>query len=387
MAFPTDAVLQRFSGRPSVTSPGGLMPSDLGAGGLPVNAAEVLTEVAGIAAAPGTLAERAEALLAQVHRVVRFDAGWVALLPPDQDSYVPLARSGYDERIRGYLDSPSVLEEVELVGLSRSRRPIRGRDLPFPPSEVPGWAEYMEPVGFRDGVSTGLFAPEGRYLGVLALHMQQTDGVSEAARDLLEVLAAPIASALDPLRSLATIAGIVHEATAGIVLAPSGAVLPLPGLPDHRLLSRGTRVLTAATLQLAEGGPHVSFLAPLPEPEGRETHARITVLDAPPDLQVFAAAVVLVSPAGDLHGLSGRELQVLGLLVIGASNDGIAGALGITARTVEVHVDHVRAKLSAPSRTTAAARALRLGLFVPSPLVVRPGAPFVHDAPHGRPPS
>jgi hypothetical protein len=36
--------------------------------------------------------------------------------------------------------------------------------------------------------------------------------------------------------------------------------------------------------------------------DGEETHARITVLGAPPDLQLFAAAVVLVSPAGDLHG-------------------------------------------------------------------------------------
>jgi DNA-binding NarL/FixJ family response regulator len=56
---------------------------------------------------------------------------------------------------------------------------------------------------------------------------------------------------------------------------------------------------------------------------------------------------------------------VLGLLVTGASNQRIAEGLGITARTVELHVDHVRAKLAAPSRTTAAARALRLGLFVP----------------------
>jgi DNA-binding NarL/FixJ family response regulator len=56
---------------------------------------------------------------------------------------------------------------------------------------------------------------------------------------------------------------------------------------------------------------------------------------------------------------------VLGLLVTGASNQRIAEGLGITARTVELHVDHVRAKLAAPSRTTTAARALRLGLFVP----------------------
>jgi DNA-binding NarL/FixJ family response regulator len=348
------------------------MPSDLGAGGVPLDSAEMLRDVAGIAAETGTLAERAEALLAQVQRVVRFDAGWIALLPSEQYSHVPLARSGYDERVCGHLDSPSVLEDAELVGLSRSRRPIRGRDLPFPPSEVPGWAEYLEPAGFRDGVSTGLFTPEGRYLGVVALHTRVADQVSDAARDLLGLLTTSIASAVDPLRSLATITGMVRRAAAGIVLTPFGAVLPLPGLPDHRLLAPGSGVLAAATVQLAEGGPYASFLAALPSMDGadsKETHARITVLAAPPDVRLFAAAVVLVSPAGDLHGLSHRELQVLGLLVTGASNERIAVALGITARTVELHVDQVRAKLAAPSRTAAAARALRLGLFVPFSLV------------------
>jgi hypothetical protein len=102
----------------------------------------------------------------------------------------------------------------------------------------------------------------------------------------------------------------------------------LPGLPDHRLLAPGSDVLAAASAQLADGGPHSSFLAPLPGIGGDETHARITALTVPTDLQLFAATVVLVSPAGDLHGLSHRELQVLGLLVTGASNERIAGAPG-----------------------------------------------------------
>jgi DNA-binding CsgD family transcriptional regulator len=203
--------------------------------------------------------------------------------------------------------------------------------------------------------------------------------VSDTTRDLLLVCAAPIAAAVDPWRSMATIAGVVQRATAGIVFAPSGAVLPLPGLPDHRLLAPGSGVLAAAAVQLTQGGLYASFLAPLSTQDaaeaggadGTQTHARITVLAAPPDVRPFAAAVVLISPAGDLHGLSPRELQVLGLLVTGASNERIAAALGITVRTVEVHVDHLRAKLTAPTRTAAAARALRLGLFVPSSLHVR----------------
>jgi DNA-binding CsgD family transcriptional regulator len=355
---------------PFVVPPGGLMPSDRDGGGLPGGTAEILTEVAGIADGPGSLAERAEALLAQLQRVVRFDAGWITLLPADQDAHVAVARSGYDERICGHLDSASVLEEVELVGLSRSRRPLRGRDLPFPPSEVPTWAEYLEPAGFRDGVSTGLFTPEGRYLGLLALHTRAADQVSDAARDLLEVLAAHIADAVDPLRSLATIAQVVGRAAAGIVLAPSGAVLPLPGLPGHRLLAPGSAVLIAAALRLTRGGPLASFLAALPGPTGREgaeTHVRVTVLAVPPDVRLFAAAVVLVSPAGNLRGLTPRELEVLGLLIEGYSNGEIAHALVVAQRTVAAHLEHILVKLSAPSRTLAAVRAERSGLYVPFP--------------------
>ena len=88
--------------------------------------------------------------------------------------------------------------------------------------------------------------------------------MSEAARDLIGLLATCIASAVDPLRTLSTVAALVQRAAAGVVLAPSGAVLALPGLPDHRLLTPGSAVLAAARVQLAEAGPYASFLAPLP---------------------------------------------------------------------------------------------------------------------------
>ena len=350
------------------------MPSDPGAGGLPVNAAEILTEVAGIAAAPGTLAERGEALLAQMQRVIPFEAGFIALLPPGENAHVPVIRHGYDDRTNGHLDSPEFLQDLELGGQRRTRHPVQHVDSLVPQAEIPVWADYLLPAGFRGALGVALFTPDHRYLGLLGVTTERATPTDSDACNLAELLAEQVAAAVDPWRALATIAGMVHTASAGIVLAPSGTVQPLPGRPDHRLLAPGSGVLAAATVQLAEGSPYASFLAPLPgedveeREEGVGTHARITVLAVPPDLHLFAAAVVLVSPAGDLCGLSRRELQVLGLLVTGASNQRIAEGLGITARTVEVHLDHARAKLGAPSRTTAAARALRLGLFVPSSL-------------------
>jgi DNA-binding CsgD family transcriptional regulator len=353
-----------------------------------MNPAAIVREFAGLAAEPGGLAERADALLRQVLRVVRSDAGLITLLPPDEDRYLSLARSGYDERIRRFQEGSAYLEDVELAGLRRARRPVRLRDLPVPPSELIGWAEYLEPAGFRDGMGTALFTSDGRYLGALGLDTEAAGAMTDAVRELVGLLATPIAAGVDPWRSLTTIAGLVEGATAGIVLTPSGLVQPLPGLPAHPLLDVGSGVLAVATAQLTEGGLHASFLAPLPATgeeaaqDGAATHVRITVLAAPRDVRCFAAAVVLVGPPGEVHGLSAQELQVLGLLVTGASNERIAVALGISRRTVEGHVDHVRAKLAGRSRTAAVARALRLGLFVPPALFVRRSA----RAPRGTPP-
>jgi DNA-binding NarL/FixJ family response regulator len=61
--------------------------------------------------------------------------------------------------------------------------------------------------------------------------------------------------------------------------------------------------------------------------------------------------------------LSPQELQVLRLLVEGTSNKQIACKLEIAERTVEFHVENVLKKLEVSSRTEAAVKAVRLGLF------------------------
>jgi DNA-binding NarL/FixJ family response regulator len=87
---------------------------------------------------------------------------------------------------------------------------------------------------------------------------------------------------------------------------------------------------------------------------------------------------VLLSPAGDLRGLTPRELEVLGLVVDGCSNQQIARALVVAPRTVAAHLEHILVKLHASSRTLAAVRAERQGLYVPPPVTdgrpVRPTA-------------
>jgi DNA-binding NarL/FixJ family response regulator len=61
-------------------------------------------------------------------------------------------------------------------------------------------------------------------------------------------------------------------------------------------------------------------------------------------------------------GLTGRQVQVLGLLGQRLTNAEIAGRLGLSVRTVDTHVAAVLGKLGLHDRRHAAARAAELGL-------------------------
>ena len=66
---------------------------------------------------------------------------------------------------------------------------------------------------------------------------------------------------------------------------------------------------------------------------------------------------------GLAEALTARELEVLGMLAAGRSNQAIASELVVTLDTVKKHVSHVMDKLGAANRTEAVARARELSLI------------------------
>jgi DNA-binding CsgD family transcriptional regulator/tetratricopeptide (TPR) repeat protein len=127
----------------------------------------------------------------------------------------------------------------------------------------------------------------------------------------------------------------------------------LIGLPD-----RGKRVRPAPDEEvLVAVGPG---LPKSPEPELVGAGSSSVALRA----GGLASAFMGPPPARrkDTFGLSGREREVLGLIVEGRTNREIGERLFISQKTVGVHVGNILAKLGVSGRVEAATAALRLGL-------------------------
>jgi DNA-binding CsgD family transcriptional regulator len=323
--------------------------------------------LAATAASAGTTSERAQALLEILRRIVPFDGAWLALADPLGHGYGSLASVDLDVSVVDFLSGPLMALDIEVTGTDRARPPLSPSDLPYPAEELPTWAECLIPAGIHEALALALFAPAGRHVGFLALLSGSRRPPSQATRRRLGRLAPVLAHGIDPMRSLLTAAHLVRAATAGVVLCADGGCQALPGLEADALLAPRSPVMAVARERIREGHVYSSFLWPLGGPHAPDGHVRVTVLAAPDDVPPGLAGLALLSPATDLHGLTPREMQVLGLLVEGRSNQEIAHTLVVAPRTVATHLEHILGKLAAPTRTHAAVRAERDGLYVPAP--------------------
>jgi hypothetical protein len=325
-------------------------------------------ELAEIAAGTTTLQQRAQAVLERLGHILPFDAAWLAVRDPERRRHTPVATTGPAEPLRRYFLTPEADAEVDQLHLNRWRPPMLAGEIPIPLPELRAWAEHLLPAGFRGGLAAGLFTPTGRHLGFLSLLSEDPHRPDEIDRRIVGAVASVIAAELDRTREIFETARIVEGAAAGVVLTRGGDTLTLPGLPDHRLLTRGSPILTTAARELADTRAHISFLAPLPGCD-REPLVRVTAFDcAVPELDNLSAAVLL-SPPGDLRGLRTLDLRVLGLLVDGTTSiPAIAAVLGVDAARVADALGAALVGLSAANLTAAAVGALRAGLRIPPQL-------------------
>jgi DNA-binding CsgD family transcriptional regulator len=304
-------------------------------------------------------------MLQTLRRLVPFDAAWLAVADPMSSRYTSVASTDLDHGTLEYLSGPQMAHDIEVAGTDRARPPLSPSDLPYPATEIPTWAEWFIPTGFHEALGVALFDGGQRHVGHLTLLFSSKEPPSLVERRRLHQLTPLLARGSDPLRSLAAAARLVRGATAGAVLCRDSATRPLPGLDGDALLAEGSPVVTIARSCIDEGQVFASFLWPRGGRHAPDGHVRVTALAGPGEAPASVLGTVVLSPVTDLRGLTPRELEVLGLLVDGCSNQQIARALVVAPRTVAAHLEHILVKLGAPTRTLAAVRAEREGLYVP----------------------
>ena len=293
-------------------------------------------EVLDIAASTEPLLERARGIVETLDRWLRVDAVWLRLSDPQSKVFATVGSGGLEQSVLDRLDLPTVAD------------PDSRASLGIPLSE-PGLG----------------------HLGMLSLLFERAEPPSPAVRAELSGLAPVIARGVSPVRSLLATARLVRGATAGAVLLRDGTCLGLPGFEEHHLLLADSAVVAIARKSLLRGQVYRSFLWPTDETPGSAPtthhthHTHLTVLAAT-DAPSFVLGTVLASPDAQCRGLTPRELEVLGLLVAGRSNQQVANRLRITSRTVATHVEHILHKLDVPTRTQAAVLAERDGCYVPA---------------------
>ncbi len=322
-------------------------------------------ELAEIADSTSPRPQRSQDMLQSLRRLVPFDAAWLAIADPLSSSYACVASTDLDERTLQYLSGPTMAHDIEVTHTDPARPPLSPSDLPYPAADLRTWAECLTPAGFHEALGVALFDGDQRHVGHLALLFSSKEPPSLVMRRRLHQLTPVLARALDPLRSLGAAARVVRGATAGMVLCRDSVTRPLPGLDGDALLAEGSPVLTVARSCIDDGQVFASFLWPRGGRHAPDGHVRVTVLASPREASAGLLGAVVLSPVTGLRGLTPRELEVLGLLVDGCSNQQIARALVVAPRTVAAHLEHILVKLDAPTRTLAAVRAAREGLFVP----------------------
>ncbi|GAB1688560.1 LuxR C-terminal-related transcriptional regulator [Krasilnikovia sp. M28-CT-15] len=332
-------------------------------------ALELTAEINRVTPASDDLADDLDFMWDLMKRIVPFAAGWIGTLDEDQRGYTTVTSVGHDRDSLAYMESEELTELRKSSGLLQQRQPMRLRDAPPHTVELPCWSGHWWPAGFREGLAVPLVTHDGRHLGVLALHTGTVTQPTAEARDVIGAIAPAITAVLDPMNSLAGLAQLVQGATAAAVVDRRGTVTPLPGMATDPLLTRCPGVVPTAVDGLTDRVRHTAFLCPVPADDGREGYVQVTGLACPASTPENLVVLVLISPPGDLCTLTHRELVVLGLVIEGHANRDIAARLFITARTAAAHLEHIRAKLHAPTRTAAAVLATRRGLYIPYRLI------------------
>jgi hypothetical protein len=320
--------------------------------------AALRAEMAQIAEAAGSVAQRADALLGCLCGMIPVDAAWIAVRDPETHRHRQVGSRGDVGALARYFALPEADEEVEHLGLNQFQPPVPASALPIPLAETRAWGEYLLPAGFNDGVAMALFTDDGRHLGFLSLLTGDVKHRPASYVGLLDSLRPVVARALDRLPSFAAVAQLTGDALGGTAITRVGRCVRIPGLPTHPLLAEGSAAWGLARRCTRSPGSVSAFLSPW-----AGSLLRVSVLDCRDETGDHLRSLVLVRPAGDAAQLGRSELRLLGALVEGWGNERIRTSLGLSDPSGYAQV--LTRRLGFPSTEALVQHAAQEGAYLP----------------------
>ncbi|RJO73681.1 LuxR family transcriptional regulator [Nocardia panacis] len=208
---------------------------------------------------------------------------------------------------------------------------LRFIDVPFDVRETRTYRDALQPNGFREGLTLPLAcASKPGFLAMSSTHPTPLDDESRLA---LTLLSHDLAGLTDPGAEPDDMAAeVVVRIARDAIEVRAGEGAPLTP----------TELRITATCADAVGRIGFQHRAV----DGTWWHVRA--------VRRVDGVLVRMGRAGELGHLTGRELDVIGLVARGWPNERIASALGIAVRTVRSHIESTLVKIACPNRTALA---------------------------------
>jgi DNA-binding CsgD family transcriptional regulator len=320
-----------------------------------VIAINIPVEIAGIATAASICdTDAAREMLDLMVSQRPFVASCLSVYNPLNGTHQTIASVGYDQRVLSHLNGWLVTDDIIYQyyrDQGHRQKALKWAEMPFAYRDTYSVQEVFLPAGFREGITLRLHSRDGRYTG--NLHISTDDPrfpTKEMMTGEIQCLQTILGNFTDLLRSVSGQFLTKLEGGSGCLITRGGDVIELPGVaPLHytlrdALISRFKRLDRYQIPEL--------FLF---KHEAAWFRVYTGVLQG-------GARAIVAEQCQTLHGLTERELEIIELLISGATNSEIASKIFVARSTVSKHLENIFLKLGCNSRTSVVTIALASNL-------------------------
>lgn len=299
-------------------------------------------------------------IAAPLRELAEFDAMMISSKDPFTGAHKPVLNIGYNPSLLAFLNQ-EYLRCPSYRTAAQHRRPMRMRDFGDDFFRTRVYEEYLNPIGYQEGVTLVLRAPDSRITGLLTMSFANPRDIDEDARVGVELVSAALGRLSDFHARPRQLASGIDSGASSYLVDRNGSVICLRAVDQSGGDGPFPECIVAACAVLENSagfGHQVCGVATL-EQTNRWQRARILVTD----VAGHRHALILICETESPLGLTLREVDVTTLVAVGLSNKEIGERLHVSPRTVSTHVEHILGKVGITNRTALASLAVREGIL------------------------